>query len=250
MNFDLSKLPTTLDSQLLPQHVAIIMDGNGRWATKQGLPRVAGHRQGAKALKELLRCCKDWGIKALTVYAFSTENWRRPFAEVDFLLMLFEKLLKRELAQMHQEGVRVSFIGDLSALPESLQNQIGRSHIETAQNQEIYFNIAVNYGSRNEIARVCHQVASKVQQGELKLEEISESLINQHLYTANTTDPDLLIRTSGEMRLSNFLLWQMAYTEMYFTDVLFPDFDRTAFHQALLDYQKRDRRFGQIAASA
>ncbi len=190
------------------------MDGNGRWATKQGLPRVAGHRQGAKTLKELLRCCKDWGIKALTVYAFSTENWRRPFAEVDFLLMLFEKLLKRELAQMHQEGVRVSFIGDLSPLPESLQNQIERSHIETASNQAIYFNVAVNYGSRNEITKVCHQIASKVQQGELNLEEISESLIAQHLYTANTPDPDLLIRTSGEMRLSNFLLWQMAYTEV------------------------------------
>ncbi len=247
---DLSNLPTDLDPQRLPQHVAVIMDGNGRWATKQGLPRVAGHRQGAKTLKELLRCCKDWGIKALTVYAFSTENWRRPFAEVDFLLMLFEKLLKRELAQMHQEGVRVSFIGDLSALPKSLQNQIERSHIETASNQAIYFNIAVNYGSRNELTRVCYQIASKVQQGNLNLEEISESLIAQHLYTANTPDPDLLIRTSGEMRLSNFLLWQMAYTEMYFTDILFPDFDRAALHQALLAYQKRDRRFGKLAASA
>ncbi|WP_009632340.1 isoprenyl transferase [Synechocystis sp. PCC 7509] len=247
---DLSKLPSDLNPQLLPPHVAIIMDGNGRWATKKGLPRVAGHRQGARALKELLRCCKDWGIKALTVYAFSTENWRRPFAEVDFLLMLFEKLLKRELAQMHQEGVRVSFIGDLSALPESLQNQIERSQKETAQNQEIYFNVAVNYGSRNEITRVCHQIATKVQQGKLKLEEISESLISQHLYTANTPDPDLLIRTSGEMRLSNFLLWQLAYTEMYFTNILFPDFDRNAFYQALLDYQKRDRRFGKIAVSA
>ena len=247
---DLSNLPTDLNPQLLPQHVAVIMDGNGRWATKQGLPRVAGHRQGARTLKELLRCCKDWGIKALTVYAFSTENWRRPFTEVDFLLMLFEKLLQRELAQMHQEGVKVSFIGDLSALPESLQIQIERSHIETAQNQAIYFNIAVNYGSRNEITKVCHQIASKVQQGELNLEEISESLISQHLYTASNPDPDLLIRTSGEMRLSNFLLWQMAYTEMYFTDVLFPDFNRVAFHQALLYYQKRDRRFGKIAASA
>lgn len=247
---DLSKLPMDLNPQRLPQHVAVIMDGNGRWATKQGLPRVAGHRQGARTLKELLRCCKDWGIKALTVYAFSTENWRRPFAEVDFLLMLFEKLLARELAQMHKEGVRVSFIGDLSALPKSLQNQIERSQIETAQNQAIYFNVAVNYGSRNELTKVCHQIASKVQQGELNLEEISESLIDQHLYTADTPDPDLLIRTSGEMRLSNFLLWQMAYTEMYFTDVLFPDFDRVAFHQALLYYQKRDRRFGKIAASA
>ena len=134
-------------------------------ATKQGLPRVAGHRQGAKVLKELLRCCKNWEIKALTVYAFSTEKWRRPFTEVDFLLMLFEKLLQRELAQMHKEGVKVAFIGDLSALPAFLQNQIERSQIETAQNQAIYFNIAVNYGSRNEITKVCHQIANKVKQG-------------------------------------------------------------------------------------
>ena len=151
---------------------------------------------------------------------------------------------------MGKEGVRVSFIGDLSALPESLQNQIERLQIETAHNQGIHFNVAVNYGSRNEITKACHQIASKVQQGQLNLDEISESLIAQNLYTADTPDPDLLIRTSGEMRLSNFLLWQMAYTEMYFTDVLFPDFDRVAFYQALLYYQKRDRRFGKIVASA
>jgi undecaprenyl diphosphate synthase len=241
-----NNLPLDLNPQYLPQHVAIIMDGNGRWATQRGLPRIAGHRQGARTLKELLRCCKDWGIKALTAYAFSTENWRRPTEEVDFLMLLFEKLLRRELAQMHKEGVRISFIGDLCALPDSLQLQMQRSMAETLNNQAIHFTVAVNYGSRNEITRVCRQVAQLAQQGELNPEDVNENLVEQYLYTAGTLSPDLLIRTSGEMRLSNFLLWQLAYTEMYFTDVLWPDFDREAFHQALLSYQKRDRRFGAV----
>lgn len=240
-------IPTDLDPQRLPQHVAVIMDGNGRWATKQGLPRIAGHHQGARVLKELLRCCKDWGIKALTAYAFSTENWRRPTGEVDFLMMLFERLLHKELAQMHKEGVRISFVGDLSALPVSLQREMQRAIAQTANNQAIHFTVAVNYGSRNEIVRVCRQVAIQVQRGEISPEDVNASLLEQHLYTASTPDPDLLIRTSGEMRLSNFLLWQIAYTEIYFTDTLWPDFDRAAFYRALLDYQRRDRRMGQIA---
>ena len=249
MTNDKSKLPTDLNPQKIPQHIAVIMDGNGRWASSRGLPRIAGHRQGAKTLKELLRCCKDWGIKALTAYAFSTENWQRPVEEVDFLMHLFERLLRRELAQMHQEGVRISFIGDLSALPKSLQTEMECSMTETLNNQAIHFTVAVNYGSRNEITRVCRQVAQLVEQGELSAQEVNESLVEQHLYTADTPEPDLLIRTSGEMRLSNFLLWQMAYTEMYFSDILWPDFNREAFYQALLSYQNRDRRFGQVKAS-
>ncbi|MBN3991757.1 MAG: isoprenyl transferase [Nostoc sp. NMS2] len=249
MTNDKSKLPSDLNPQKIPQHIAVIMDGNGRWATSLGLPRIAGHRQGARTLKELLRCCKDWGIKALTAYAFSTENWQRPVEEVDFLMLLFERLLHRELAQMHREGVRISFIGDLSALPKSLQMEMEHSMTETLNNQAIHFTVAVNYGSRNEITRVCRQVAQLVEQGELSVEQVNESLVEQHLYTADTPEPDLLIRTSGEMRLSNFLLWQMAYTEMYFTDILWPDFNREAFYQALLSYQRRDRRFGQIKAS-
>ncbi|MEH2359433.1 isoprenyl transferase [Nostoc sp.] len=249
MTNDKSQLPTDLNPQKIPQHIAIIMDGNGRWATSRGLPRIAGHRQGARTLKELLRCCKDWGIKALTAYAFSTENWQRPVEEVNFLMLLFERLLRRELAQMHREGVRISFIGDLSALPKSLQMEMERSMAETLNNQAIHFTVAVNYGSRNEITRVCRQVAQLVQQGELSAQEVNESLVEQHLYTADNPEPDLLIRTSGEMRLSNFLLWQMAYTEMYFTDILWPDFNREAFYQALLSYQRRDRRFGQVKAS-
>ncbi|PHJ64302.1 UDP pyrophosphate synthase [Nostoc linckia z18] len=245
----MTKLPADLNPQHLPQHIAVIMDGNGRWATQRGLPRIAGHRQGAKTLKELLRCCKHWGIKALTAYAFSTENWQRPVEEVDFLMLLFERLLRRELAQMHQEGVRISFIGDLSVLAKSLQREMERSMTETLNNQAIHFTVAVNYGSRNEITKVCRQVAQLVETGELRAEQVNENLIEKHLYTADTPEPDLLIRTSGEMRLSNFLLWQMAYTEMYFTETLWPDFDTQAFHQALLSYQKRDRRFGQLKTS-
>ncbi|MBV6625606.1 MAG: isoprenyl transferase [Rivularia sp. (in: Bacteria)] len=243
-----SKLPADLNSQNLPRHVAVIMDGNGRWATQQKLPRIAGHRQGAKTLKELLRCCKDWGIEILTAYAFSTENWRRPTEEVDFLMLLFEKMLRRELEEMHREGVRINFVGDLTALPKSLQNEMQRSMLETSNNHDVQFNVAVNYGSRKEIIHACRKVAELVEKGEIKPEDISEDLINNNLYTAQIPAPDLLIRTSGEKRLSNFLLWQMAYSEMYFTDILWPDFDRDAFHHAILSYQNRERRFGKVKA--
>ena len=243
-----SNLPADLNSQNLPNHVAVIMDGNGRWATKQKLPRVAGHRQGAKTLKELLRCCKDWGINILTAYAFSTENWRRPTEEVDFLMLLFEKMLRRELEEMHREGVRINFVGDLSALPKVLQNEMHRSMLETSNNKDVLFNVAINYGSRKEIITACRQVAELVQKGEIKPEDISEDLIQSNLYTADIPAPDLLIRTSGEKRLSNFMLWQMAYTEMYFTDTLWPDFNRAAFQEALSSYQNRERRFGKVKA--
>lgn len=243
----LSSLPADLDPQRLPHHVAVIMDGNGRWATQRGWPRIAGHRQGAKTLKALLRCCKDWGIQSLTAYAFSTENWRRSPEEVNFLMLLFKRLLRQELAEMQREGVKIVFIGDLSILPEVLQQEIQHATRVTANNQTIQFNVAVNYGSRAEITQACRQVAEQVQQGKLNAANVTEDLIEQYLYTAEIPNPDLLIRTSGELRLSNFLLWQLAYTELYFTDILWPDFDQSAFHQALLAYQERDRRFGTVA---
>ncbi|NET37076.1 MAG: isoprenyl transferase [Cyanothece sp. SIO1E1] len=242
----LSTFPINLDRQRLPKHVAVIMDGNGRWATQQGLPRIEGHRRGARTLKELLRCCKDWQINALTVYAFSTENWRRSIEEVDFLMLLFERLLRKELEEMCQEGVRISFVGDLDALPQSLQREINRSITATAHNQAVHLTVAMNYGSRSELVSVCRQVADQVHHGTLQPEAINEALFEQYLYTSGTQDPDLLIRTSGEMRLSNFLLWQMAYTEIYFTDTLWPDFDRMEFNRALVAYQERDRRFGRV----
>jgi len=238
-----SVLPADVNPLCVPKHVAVIMDGNGRWANQRGLPRVAGHRQGARVLKDLLRCCKDWGVGALTAYAFSTENWRRPTTEVDFLMVLFEKMLKKELTAMHREGVRIHFVGDLSALSPALQREMNRAMTETSGNTAIDFNVAVNYGSRSEIATACQRIAEKVEKGEISAGSVTEGMISEHLYTKGC-DPDLLIRTSGEQRLSNFLLWQLAYTEMVFTDVFWPDFNRAQFHQALLTYQERDRRFG------
>lgn len=243
-------LPLDLNRHHLPRHVAVIMDGNGRWATQRRLPRFMGHRQGGKALKGLLYCCKDWGIQTLTAYAFSTENWRRSPAEVNFLMLLFERLLRRELPEMQRNGVQVKFIGNLAALPESLQQAMQDAVAATDHNRAVQFNLAINYGSRSELAKACCQIAKQLQQGILNPEDLSESLIAQYLYTADLSDPDLVIRTSGEMRLSNFLLWQIAYAELYFTDTLWPDFDRAAFHQALIAYQKRDRRFGQTTEQA
>lgn len=242
----LKKLPSDLDQDRLPKHVAVIMDGNGRWAKRRGLPRIMGHRQGVDALKDLLRCCKDWGIQALTAYAFSTENWGRPHEEVDFLMTLFERVLMRELREMMEENVRIDFVGNLAALPRSLQSQIERSMDETRNNSSIQFTVATNYGGRQEILQACRAIATKVQQGDIQPDEIDETLFSRHLYTAHVCDPDLLIRTSGEMRISNFLLWQMAYAELYITDTLWPDFDRTEFHRALSSYQQRDRRFGKV----
>lgn len=242
----LQQLPLDLNQDLLPQHVAVIMDGNGRWAKKQGKPRIIGHQRGVDALKDLLRCCKDWGIPALTAYAFSTENWGRPQGEVQFLMTLFERVLQRELQEMKQENVKIRFVGNLQDLPASLRQEIDRSMEDTQDNQGIQFTVATNYGGRHEIIQACQAIASKVEQGYLESSQIDEQLFEQHLYTQGIPHPDLLIRTSGEMRISNFLLWQMAYAEIYVTSTLWPDFDREAFHQALITYQKRDRRFGKV----
>lgn len=242
----LQELPADLDSERLPKHVAVIMDGNGRWAKRQGLPRIIGHGRGVDALKDLLRCCRDWGIKALTAYAFSTENWGRPLEEVNFLMTLFERILRQELREMMRENVQIHFVGNLQALPPSLQEEISLSMDSTRHNQGIQFTVATNYGGRQEILDACRAIATQVQQGKLQPDQIDEALFARHLYTAHSGDPDLLIRTSGEMRLSNFLLWQVAYSELYITETLWPDFDRAEFHRALCAYQLRDRRFGKV----
>lgn len=230
----------------LPNHVAVIMDGNGRWAKQRGLPRIEGHRRGANALKEMLRYCKDLGVKTLTAYAFSTENWGRPTGEVNFLMSLFERLLQKELKEMEAEEVCINFIGDLTPLPSSLQQEMYRSMERTKHNQGVFFNVAINYGSRHEMIHACKAIAEKVQQGELSADSINDQTISQHLYTAASPDPDLLIRTSGEMRLSNFMLWQLAYTEIYVTDTLWPDFNHEQFDRAIVAFQQRDRRFGKV----
>ncbi|WP_448534089.1 polyprenyl diphosphate synthase [Parathermosynechococcus lividus] len=239
-------LPDDLDPDRLPRHVAVIMDGNGRWARQRHLPRIMGHQRGVDTLKDLLRCCKDWGIEALTAYAFSTENWGRPLPEVDFLMTLFERVLRRELPEMVEEGVQIHFVGDLTCLPPSLQAEIERAMSATAHNQKIKFVVATNYGGRREIIQACRSLAAKVKAGVIDPADIDEVLFERHLYTGGLPDPDLLIRTSGEMRVSNFLLWQVAYAEIYVTNTLWPDFDRAAFHEALRNFQQRHRRFGRL----
>ncbi len=242
----LQDLPPDLMPERLPKHVAVIMDGNGRWAKRQGMPRIMGHKRGVDALKDLLRCCKDWGVKALTAYAFSTENWNRPLEEVDFLMTLFQRVLRQELREMMKENVQIHFVGKLDALPRALQAEIERSMAETQHNQDIQFTVATNYGGRQEILEATRAIALLVQQGKIQPQDIDEELFTNHLYTKGICDPDLVIRTSGEMRISNFLLWQMAYSEIYVTDTLWPDFDRSEFHRALSSYQQRDRRFGKV----
>ncbi|MFM8605050.1 MAG: isoprenyl transferase [Cyanobium sp.] len=239
-------LPPQLDAQRLPAHVAVIMDGNGRWARQRGLPRVMGHRAGVEALKRTLRLCSDWGIGAVTAYAFSTENWSRPGEEVTFLMTLFERVLARELEGLMREQVRIRFLGDLEQLPEGLQALIADATARTAANSGIHFNVCTNYGGRSELVRAARRLAERVAAGALEPAAIDEQAFAAELHTAGEVDPDLLIRTSGEQRISNFLLWQLAYAELHITDVLWPDFDAAALIAALLDYQGRSRRFGGV----
>ncbi|MFM8524630.1 MAG: isoprenyl transferase [Cyanobacteriota bacterium] len=242
-------LPAILDPLRMPAHVALIMDGNGRWARHRGLPRVMGHREGVEALKRTLRLCSDWGIGALTAYAFSTENWTRPGEEVSFLMTLFERVLARELASLEREQVKIRFLGDLAPLPAALQQRIAEATERTAGNLGIHFNVCTNYGGRRELVSAARHLAREVAAGRLDPDQIDEARIAAHLHTAGDVDPDLLIRTSGERRLSNFLLWQLAYAEIHITDVLWPDFDEAALLAALVDYQGRQRRFGGVDAS-
>ena len=222
------------------------MDGNGRWAQSRGLPRVMGHRAGVEALKTTLRLCSDWGVKALTAYAFSTENWARPGDEVNFLMTLFEGVLQRELQALEAEQVRIRFLGDLHGLPEKLQTLIAEATERTQANTGIHFNVCTNYGGRRELVRAAQVLAARAAKGELDPATIDENTLAAELFTAGEQDPDLLIRTSGERRISNFLLWQLAYAEIHVTDVFWPDFNREALLEALLDYQGRSRRFGGL----
>ena len=222
------------------------MDGNGRWAKAKGLPRVVGHRAGVEALKSTLRQCSDWGIGALTAYAFSTENWSRPGAEVNFLMTLFERVLQSELRSLEDEQVRIRFLGDLDGLPEKLQVLIDDATERTAQNTGIHFNVCTNYGGRRELVRAAQRLAKQAASGTIDPEAIDENSFARELFTAGGQDPDLLIRTSGEYRISNFLLWQLAYAEIHVTDVFWPDFNADVLKQALLDYQGRNRRFGGL----
>jgi undecaprenyl diphosphate synthase len=233
-----------LDPNRLPKHIAIIMDGNGRWANRQGKARIAGHPAGVEAARKTVESCARLGIPTLTLYAFSSENWRRPHIEVKMLLQLLQQCLERELPLLNQNGVRLRFIGRLEVLPATVRNSIDQAVAATAHNQRMTLNIAFNYGGRTEIVDAMRSVVREFMRLGRSLDTLTEADVARHLYTES--DPDLLIRTSGEMRLSNFLLWQVAYTEIFVTDTLWPDFNRTHLLEALVAYQRRQRRFGGV----
>lgn len=232
----------TARPERIPYHVAIIMDGNGRWAKARGLPRLAGHRAGVENLRRILRACSEFGIKILTIYAFSTENWGRPEAEVRGLMNILESVIDRELNQLHANGVQLRHIGELEGLSPMLQRKVRKAVELTRNNDQLILNIALNYGGRQELTRAFRRI---VEDG-VPAEEIDETLIDYYLYTAGQPDPDLVIRTGGEMRLSNFLLWQASYAEYYSTPVFWPDFDREELRKALVHYARRERRFGLV----
>ena len=227
-----------------PRHIAIIMDGNGRWAKARGLPRVAGHQRGAEAVRVAVESCRELGISYLTLYAFSSENWKRPPSEVDDLMALLRHYLRREISELHRNDVRVRFIGDRVPLADDIKSLIVEAEAETGGNGGLTLTIAINYGSHAEIVSACKEIVRAVASGELEPEEISEEIFERHLDTANMPPLDLLIRTSGEQRLSNFLLWQLAYSELVFMDTLWPDFAKPNLEDAVNEYHGRDRRYG------
>ena len=234
-----------LDETRIPKHVAVIMDGNGRWAKKRALNRLKGHKAGIEAVRETIRAASDSGVEFLTIYSFSTENWKRPDEEVEGLMNLFAKTMLAEVDGLHEEHVRVMTIGDISRLPKETRDAFDDAWNKTKDNDGMTLLVAVNYGSRQEILHAVQQIVDEARKTGV-VPQIDEALFERGLYTAGIPDPELLIRTSGEMRISNFLLWQLAYTEIYVTDVLWPDFNRYEFLRALLDYQGRDRRFGAV----
>ncbi|TCP94965.1 undecaprenyl diphosphate synthase [Cricetibacter osteomyelitidis] len=235
---------TELDQDNIPQHVAIIMDGNGRWAEQQGKMRIFGHKNGVAAVRRAVSFARQNGIKLLTLYAFSSENWNRPEAEVSALMTLFTQALDMEVKKLHKNNIRLNIIGDTVRFSEKLQAKIRKAEQLTENNTALTLNIAANYGGCWDIVQAARQLASEVQQNQLATEDINEELFQKYLVTKEQPPVDLLIRTSGEQRISNFLLWQIAYAELYFSDVLWPDFDENEFKQAMLAYQQRNRRFG------
>ena len=235
-----------INLETIPSHVSIIMDGNGRWATARGLDRAEGHKAGVLSLREAVTTSVRLGLDILSVYAFSTENWKRPQREVDLLMRLFAETLLKELPLFHQENVKLRFFGDLEALPEKTRKTFQRGLDETAQNTGMTFALAVNYGSRAELTRAAVLLANQIAEGSVSADSVTPADLEKNLYTAGLPDPDLLIRTSGELRLSNYLLWQLAYSELYVTQTYWPDFSKWDFLRAIKDYQSRERRFGGV----
>jgi len=240
-------LKDQIERKRLPQHVAIIMDGNGRWAKQQGLLRVIGHESGTKSVRDVVEASAEIGIKNLTLYAFSTENWKRPKLEVQTLMKLLVKSLKKEIKTLQDNNIKLSAIGNLNDLPKKAHRELLEVIEKTKDNTHMTLTLALSYGSREEIVNVVRELTLKVKNNIISAESIDESIINKHLYTQNLPDVDLLIRTSGEQRISNFLLWQIAYAELYFTDILWPDFKKKDLYEALINYQNRERRFGKTS---
>ncbi len=228
------------------KHIAIIMDGNGRWAKQRGLPRSAGHKKGAETLQEIAKAVSDMGIRYLTVYAFSTENWKRDKAEVDYLMDLLRQYLKSELKEIKERGAKIKFIGEREMLAPDIVQQINKIEKETSSNNGFTFCIALSYGSRAEILSATKRIAGRIINGELSVDDITEDVFSSNLYTSDIPDPDILIRTSGEQRVSNYLLWQLAYSELFFTKTLWPDFSATELKEIISDFQTRERRYGKV----
>jgi undecaprenyl diphosphate synthase len=237
----------SIDTNNLPRHLAIIMDGNGRWAKQQGLLRAFGHESGTKSVKIIIETCARLGIVNLTLYAFSTENWNRPKLEVDTLMRILIKSLKKELVTLQSNNIKLNTIGNLEKMPKSAQKELLDVIEKTKNNTKMTLTLALSYGSREEIVNAVKNISDKVKNNIISIDSIDDSIINEHLYTQNLPDVDLLIRTSGEHRISNFLLWQIAYAELYFTDVLWPDFKEDNLYEAIISYQKRERRFGKTS---
>jgi undecaprenyl diphosphate synthase len=237
----------TKESAHVPQHIAIIMDGNGRWAKQRRQPRFMGHRAGVKAVENIVQHCAELGVRVLSLFAFSSENWRRPSKEVSLLMELFALSLKQQAKRLHKNNIRLQIIGDISKFSTSLQKQILQAEELTAKNSGLTINVAANYGGQWDITQAVQKVAARVQSGQLDATEITEELIAAELTTASISDPDLFIRTGGEQRVSNFMLWQMAYTEFYFSETLWPDFDAEQLDNAILSFNQRERRFGKTS---
>ena len=241
-----TRVPSNINMNSIPKHIAIIMDGNGRWAAERMLPRNMGHRAGVEALRDVIRTASNIGVKYLTLYAFSTENWKRPDSEISMLMKLLIEYLRKEVEELHYNSVKIQTIGDIEQLPNEVVKEIDRATTKTRLNNGLHVNIALNYGGRSEILNVIKQIGREIRDGKIQVNEINEELVETLLYTANIPDPELLIRTSGEIRLSNFLLWECGFLGFWFTDIYWPDFKGEHLLEAISDYQNRQRRFGGI----
>ena len=240
-------LKSKINSSKLPKHIAVIMDGNGRWAKQRGKLRVFGHKNGVRSVRSTIEASAELGVEVLTLYAFSTENWNRPKLEVDMLMALLVNSLKKELKELLKNNIRLQTIGNIDLLPKKVQKELNEVVDKTKNNTRLIVNVALSYSSKEEIVNAFKNISKKIVNNQLSIKEIDQNIINNHLYTRNLPNVDLVIRTSGEKRISNFMLWQIAYAELYFTDVFWPDFTKEEFYKAILDYQQRERRFGKTS---